>query len=103
MGYRFEGGYLVQISRLKVNRGGIAFATFSDFFSSKNRFLSDYVVEGCPKYIFGKHIHHWICARPPCFLNLFVPVPQPIVRKIPYIRLGNGDEKVKGGGLAQIQ
>ena len=29
------------------------FATFSDFFFLKNRFLSDYVVAGCPKYIFG--------------------------------------------------
>ena len=28
--------------------------TFSDFFSLKNRFLSDYVVPACPKYISGK-------------------------------------------------
>ena len=29
------------------------FATFSEFFFLKNRFLSDYVVAGCSKYIFG--------------------------------------------------
>ena len=28
-------------------------------------------------------------------LNLFVPVRQPNVREMPYIRLANGDEKVK--------
>ena len=28
--------------------------TFSKFFFQKNRYLSDYVVGGCPKYIFGK-------------------------------------------------
>ena len=30
------------------------FRTFSDFFFLKNRFLSDYVVPACPKYISGK-------------------------------------------------
>ena len=33
------------------------FGTFSDFFFLKNRFLSDYVVPACPKYISGKLRH----------------------------------------------
>ena len=38
-----------------AKRGGLPeFATFSDFFFLKNRFLSDYVVPACPKYISGK-------------------------------------------------
>ena len=37
-----------------ANQGGAnVFATFFEIFP-KNRFLSDYVVVGCPKYIFGK-------------------------------------------------
>merc|ERR1711954_482441 len=32
----------------------LEFATFSDFFFLKNRFLSDYVVPASPKYISGK-------------------------------------------------
>ena len=36
-----------------AKRGGPVFLTFSDFFFLKNRFLSDYVVAGCLKYIFG--------------------------------------------------
>ena len=37
-----------------AKQGGVpVFRTFSDFFL-KNRFLSDYVVPACPKYISGK-------------------------------------------------
>ena len=36
-----------------VNERVPVFAIFLDFFS-KNRFLSNYVVGGCPKYIFEK-------------------------------------------------
>ena len=43
--------YITQVAK----RGGVhEFATFSDFFFLKNRFLSDYVVPACPKYISGK-------------------------------------------------
>ena len=44
--------YITQVAK----RGGDfpEFATFSDFFFLKNRFLSDYVVPACPKYISGK-------------------------------------------------
>ena len=38
-----------------AKRGGVpVFERFSDFFFLKNRFLRDYVVPACPKYISGK-------------------------------------------------
>ena len=49
---------------------------------------------------FLKIFHYHLLKK--CFrtaaeaFNLFVPKPQPIIREIPYIRLGLGDEKVKG-------
>ena len=53
--------YLIIYSRRLENithvakRGGVhEIVTFSKIFFPKNRFLSDYVVGGCPKYIFGK-------------------------------------------------
>ena len=38
-----------------AKRGGVhEIVTFSKIFFPKDRFLSDYVVRGCPKYFFGK-------------------------------------------------
>ena len=52
LGVMFSAQYITQVAK----RGG-GFTWDSDFFEDffpKNRFLSDYVVGGCPKYIFGK-------------------------------------------------
>ena len=44
---------IAHISRMKLNGGGPCVRNFFGLFFLKNRFLSDYVVAGCPKYIFG--------------------------------------------------
>ena len=46
--------YGYYISRLKLTRGGYCICDFFGLFFLKNRFLSDYVVPACPKYISGK-------------------------------------------------
>ena len=50
--------FVLDISRLKLNKGGgYCICDFFGLFFLKNRFLSDYVVPACPKYISGKLRH----------------------------------------------
>ena len=51
---KFEFFKVSHITPVAQRGGVLEFATFSDFFFLKNRFLSDYVVSACPKYISGK-------------------------------------------------